>query len=185
MLKPLGDLDPQEAFEAYAEQARALAESGVEMINILTMFDLEEAVLALRAAKRETALPVSVSLAFNPGTQGYRTMMGVSPEAAARRLEEEGAQVIGANCGGVNLDQMTEVLRLMKVSCGLPLIVKPNAGSPHLVEGRETYLAGPDQFAEHVAQWVEAGARIVSACCGSGPDHLKEIARAVQRLSET
>ena len=184
MLKPLGDLDPQEAFEAYAEQVRALSEGGVEMINILTMFDLEEAVLALRAAKRETTLPVSVSLAFNPGTQGYRTMMGVSPEAAARRLEDEGAQVIGANCGGVNLDQVTEVLRLMKASCALPLIVKPNAGSPRLVDGRETYSAGPEQFAEHVAQWVQAGARIVSACCGSGPTHIKKIVERVKNPGE-
>jgi 5-methyltetrahydrofolate--homocysteine methyltransferase len=182
MLKPLGDLDPQQALEAYAEQARALAESGVEMINILTMFDLEEAVLALRAAKRETALPVFVSLAFNPGTQGYRTMMGVSPEAAARRLEEEGAQVIGANCGGVNLDQMTDVLRLMKAHCGKPLIVKPNAGSPRLVEGQETYSAGPDQFAQHVDQWIEAGAHIVSACCGSGPLHIKGMAEEIRKL---
>jgi methionine synthase I (cobalamin-dependent) len=179
MLKPLGDLDPQEAFEAYVEQARALAGAGVEMISVLTMFDLEKAVLALRAAKRETALPVSVSLAFNPGAQGYRTMMGVSPEAAARRLENEGAQVVGANCGAVNLDQATEVLRLMRASCSLPLIVKPNAGAPHMVEGRETYSAGPGQFGEHVGEWIQAGARIVSACCGSGPEHLREIAGAV------
>ena len=181
-MKPLGDLDPQQALEAYAEQARALAESGVEMINILTMFDLEEAVIALRGAKRETALPVFVSLAFNPGAQGYRTMMGVSPEAAARRLEDEGAQVIGANCGAVSLGQMTEVLRLMRGNCGKPLIVKPNAGAPRLVEGRETYSAGPDQFAQHVSEWVQAGARIVSACCGSGPAHLKEVVREVKNL---
>ncbi len=120
MLKPLGDVDPQEAFEAYAEQAWVLAESGAEIISVLTMFDLEEAVIALRAAKRETPLPVFVSLAFNPGAQGYRTMMGVSPEAAARRLDAEGADVIGANCGGVTLDQMTEVIRLMKAAAGSP-----------------------------------------------------------------
>jgi 5-methyltetrahydrofolate--homocysteine methyltransferase len=184
MLKPLGDVDPQEAFEAYAEQARALAESGVEIINILTMFDLEEAVIALRAAKKETALPVFVSMAFNPGAQGYRTMMGVSPEAAARRLEDEGAQVIGANCGAVTLGQMTEVLRLMKGSCGKPLIVKPNAGSPRLVEGRETYSAGPEQFAQHVGEWVRAGARIVSACCGSGPIHIKRIVERLKNPGE-
>jgi 5-methyltetrahydrofolate--homocysteine methyltransferase len=184
MLKPLGEVDPEGLLEAFAEQARALAESGAEMINILTMFDLEEAVIALRAAKKETALPVFVSLAFNPGAQGYRTMMGVSPEGAARRLEDEGAQVIGANCGGVTLSQMTEVLRLMKGSCGKPLIVKPNAGSPRLVEGRETYSAGPEQFARHVGEWVQAGARIVSACCGSGPTHIREIVERVKNPGE-
>jgi 5-methyltetrahydrofolate--homocysteine methyltransferase len=182
MLKPLGDMDPQETFEAFAEQARALAESGAEIINILTMFDLEEAVIALRAAKKETPLPVFVSLAFNPGAQGYRTMMGVSPESTARRLEEEGADVIGANCGGVTLDQMTEVIRLMKANCRRPLIVKPNAGSPQVVEGKEKYAAGPEEFAEHVETWVEAGARIVSACCGSGPPHVAAMVKRVRDL---
>jgi 5-methyltetrahydrofolate--homocysteine methyltransferase len=147
MLKPLGDLDPREASEAFAEQARVLAESGAEIINILTMYDLEEAVIALRAAKKETPLPVFVSLAFNPGAQGYRTMMGVSPETAARRLDAEGADVIGANCGGVTLGQMTEVIRLMKANCRKPLMVKPNAGSPKVVEGKEKYTAGPEEFA--------------------------------------
>jgi len=180
MLKPLGDLDPQEASEAFAEQARVLAESGAEIISILTMYDLEEALIALRAAKRETPVPVFVSLAFNPGAQGYRTMMGVSPEAAARRLEAEGADVIGANCGGVTLSQMTEVIRLMKANCRKPLMVKPNAGSPKMVEGKEKYTAGPEEFAQHVGSWVEAGARIVSACCGSGPPHVEGMVKSVR-----
>jgi 5-methyltetrahydrofolate--homocysteine methyltransferase len=182
MLKPLGDVDSQEAFEAFSEQARVLAETGAEIINILTMYDLEEAVIALRAAKKETSLPIFVSLAFNPGAQGYRTMMGVSPEAAARRLDAEGADVIGANCGGVTLGQMTEVIRLMKANCRRPLIVKPNAGSPSVVEGQEKYEAGPEQFSAHVPEWVREGAKIVSACCGSGPAHLKQIVEKVKIL---
>jgi len=180
MLKPLGDMDPREAFEAFAEQARLLAESGVEVINILTMYDLEEAVIALRATKKETPLPVFVSLAFNPGAQGYRTMMGVSPESAARRLDAEGADVIGANCGAVSLSQMTEVIRLMKANCRRPLMVKPNAGSPKVVEGKEKYAAGPEEFAGHVESWVGAGARVVSACCGSSPLHLEQIVRKLR-----
>ncbi len=185
MLKPLGDMDPQEAFEAYAEQARALAESGAEIFNILTMYDLEEALIALRAVKKVTTLPAFVSLAFNPGAQGYRTMMGVSPESAARRLDAEGADVIGANCGGVTLDQMTEVIRLMKANCQKPLIAKPNAGSPKVVEGKEKYAAGPEEFAEHVETWIEAGARIVSACCGSGPAHVEGMVKRVKDLGKS
>jgi len=182
MLKPLGDVDPQEAFEAFSEQARALADSGAEIVIVLTMYDLEEAVIALRAARKETSLPIFVSMAFNPGAQGYRTMMGVSPDAAARRLEAEGADVIGANCGSVTLGQMTEVIRLMKANCRKPLMVKPNAGSPKLVEGKEKYAAGPEEFAEYVETWVEAGARIVSACCGSGPPHVEGMVKRVKGL---
>jgi 5-methyltetrahydrofolate--homocysteine methyltransferase len=182
MLRPLGDMDPQEAFEAFCEQARVLAESGAEIINILTMYDLEEAVIALRAARKETPLPVFVSLAFNPGAQGYRTMMGVNPESAARRLDAEGADVIGANCGSVTLGQMAEVLRLMNANSRKPLMVKPNAGSPTVIEGKETYTAGPGEFAEHVGSWVEAGARIVSACCGSGPPHIEGMVKRLRGL---
>jgi 5-methyltetrahydrofolate--homocysteine methyltransferase len=182
MLKPLGEVDPQELLEAFSEQARTMAESGVEIINVLTMYDIEEALIALRAAKKETGLPVFVSLAFNRGAQGYRTMMGVSPEVAATRLAEEGADVIGANCGSVNLEQMAEIIRLMKSSCRKPLIAKPNAGAPQVIEGKEKYTAGPEQFAEHVEKWIQAGARIVSACCGSSPLHLKEIVKEVKRV---
>ncbi len=182
ILRPLGELDPEELLKVYSEQAEALAESGVEIIYILTMFDLEETVIALRAAKTHTSLPVMASLAFNPAPQGYRTMMGVSPEQAAERLEAEGADVIGANCGGINLEQMAEVIGLMKAHCKKPLIAKPNAGSPKLEEGREKYAAGPEQFAQNVGNWIRKGARIVSACCGSSPLHLKEIAKEVKKL---
>ena len=182
ILKPLGELDPEELLEVYSEQAEALAESGAEIINVLTMYDLEEAVIALRAAKAKTSLPVIVSLAFDPAAKGYRTMMGVSPEAAAERLEAEGADVIGANCGGINLEQMAEVIGLMKAHCQKPLIAKPNAGLPQVVEGREKYAAGPEQFTEHVGKWIREGAQIVSACCGSSPAHLKEIAKEVGKL---
>jgi len=182
ILKPLGELDPRELLGVYSEQAEALAEGGAEIINVLTMYDLEEAVIALRAAKTKTSLPVIVSLAFDPAPKGYRTMMGVSPEAAAERLEAEGADVIGANCGGIKLEQMSEVLGLMKAHCQKPLIAKPNAGSPQVVEGREKYATGPEQFTEQVGKWIREGARIVSACCGSSPAHLKEIAKEVRKV---
>jgi len=184
LLKPMGELSVDELRDAYGEQAQVLAESGAEIINILTMYDLEEAVAALEAAKTHTSLPVIVSLAFNPAAKGYRTMMGVSPEVAAERLEAEGADVIGANCGSLRLDQMAEVIRFMKASCRKPLIAKPNAGSPQVVDGRENYPAGPEQFSKHVGEWIREGARIVSACCGSSPLHLKEIVKKVREFGQ-
>lgn len=180
ILRPFGDLSPAELQEAYTEQVLILLESGAEIINILTMYDLEEAVLALRAAKKHTSLPVIVSMAFDPAAKGYRTMMGVSPEVAAKRLEEEGADVIGANCGRINLAQMTEVIGLMKANCSRPLIAKPNAGSPRVVAGEEKYAADPEKFAENVEDWARAGARIVSACCGSAPAHLQKMIEKIK-----
>jgi 5-methyltetrahydrofolate--homocysteine methyltransferase len=107
----------------------------------------------------------------------------VSPEVAAARLEAEGADVIGANCGSISLEQMAEVIGLMKAHCKKPLIAKPNAGSPQVVEGREKYAAGPEQFAAYVGKWVREGARIVSACCGSSPLHLEHIVKEVRKFS--
>jgi len=182
ILKPLGDMDPEEVLEAYGDQARAIATGGAEIIYILTMFDLEEAVLALRAAKSRTNLPVIASLAFNPAAKGYRTVMGVSPEEAAKRLESEGADVIGANCGSLSLDEETDVLRSLKAHCDRPLIAKPNAGAPEMKDGRETYAASPESFAAHAEDWVRAGARIVSGCCGSTPLHIAGIAKKVREI---
>jgi len=182
MLKPLGDLDAEDLREAYGRQAQALAQGGAEVINIITMYDLEETVAALNAAKSWTGLPVIVSMAFNPAAKGYRTMMGVSPEQAAARLEAEGADVIGINCGGVDLDQTTEVLRLMRAHCRKPLISKPNAGLPKVADGRELYELTPDHFAARVTDWIDAGARIVSACCGSTPLHLEKIVEKVKEV---
>ncbi len=88
--------------------------------------------------------------------------------------------MIGANCGSVTLGQMTEVIRLMKANCRRPIMAKPNAGSPKVVEGKEQYAASPEEFAEHVEGWVKEGARIVSACCGSGPPHVEGMVKRVR-----
>ncbi|MBI5967003.1 MAG: homocysteine S-methyltransferase family protein [Deltaproteobacteria bacterium] len=109
-LKPAGDISFEQAMGVFAEQAEALAKGGADLISIDTMYDLEEAVAALKAARSVTALPISVSFAFDPGAKGFRTMMGLSPEAAASHLEDEGADIVGANCGGLTLKQMTSVI---------------------------------------------------------------------------
>ena len=183
LLKPLGELTPEELFDVYSEQASLLASAGADLITVLTMYDLEEAVIACRAAKKSTSLPVIVSLAYDPAPRGFRTMMGVSPEAAAERLEAEGADVIGANCGSVKVEQMAELVGLMRGRCSKPIMAKPNAGSPKVSGGKEQYATGPEAFAGQVSDWIRAGAKIVSACCGSGPEHIRRIVAEVKRLA--
>ena len=109
-------------------------------------------------------------------------MMGLSPEAAAARLEEEGADIVGANCGGVGLDQVALLIEGLKGNCRKPISAKPNAGAPQVVEGKEVYQATPEQFAEGVPAWVNAGARIVSGCCGTTPRHLEEMVNRLKVL---
>lgn len=179
-LEPVGDLSREKALEVFSEQIEALVRGGADLITVDTMYDLEEAVVALKAAQSVSRLPVLVSFAFDPGAKGFRTMMGLSPEAAAVRLEEEGADIVGANCGGVTLEQMTTVVELMRKNCHRPVCAKPNAGSPQVVEGKEVYQASPEKIAERVPDWIKAGAQMLSGCCGTTPQHLRKIADRIK-----
>jgi len=181
-LKPAGDLSFEEALRVFGEQAAALAKGRADLIAIDTFYDLEEAVAALQAVKSVTHLPVSVSFAFDRGPKGFRTMMGLGPEAAAARLEDEGADIVGANCGGVALEQVASIIELMKKNCRKPVSAKPNAGAPQVVEGKEVYQATPEQFAEKVPEWIRAGARMVSGCCGTTPRHLEKMVTRLKAL---
>jgi len=175
-LEPWGTLSYEEAVEAFAEQAAALAEGGVDILLVQTMSDLGEAKAAVEGALR-TSKPVVATMTFD--LKG-RTMMGVSAEQAARELRAMGALALGANCGDgpevirAALEQMHAALP------DFPLIGRPNAGLPELVDGVPTWNLGPDDLAAYVPLYLELGARIVGSCCGSTPDHTGAIAAAVR-----
>jgi len=179
LLEPLGALTYDKAVEAYGEQARYLEEAGVDCIWIETMSDLNEARAAVHAVRQTTSLPVLCSLSFD--THG-RTMMGVKPADAAEELGQLGVTAVGGNCGA-SLDDMLQVVRDMaEVIPGYPLIAKPNAGLPRLVDGVSVYDTSPAEMARYAVQCVAAGARIVGGCCGSTPTHIMAIAEAVNSL---
>jgi 5-methyltetrahydrofolate--homocysteine methyltransferase len=176
MMEPLGSLTFAGAVEAFTEQARALAESGVDLLWVETMMDLEEARAAVTAAKQVSNLPVFCSLSFGPGG---RTIMGTGPDQALEVLRPLGLAAFGANCGE-GLEVMDAVLdRLTGVSPRMPLIVKPNAGLPEMVGEKAVYEVGPEQFAEKIGALVRRGAQIVGGCCGCNPDFIAAIARAM------
>lgn len=177
MLEPYGELTEEAAFAAYAEQADILAEGGADGFIIETMFDLREALCALRACRSTASgLPVMVSLSFNTGAQGARTMMGNSVEECALALEAQGADVIGANCGSMSVVQYVEVVKGMRAVSSLPVLVQPNAGQPEVADGKTSYNLSPEEFAAGIAQCLSAGARVVGGCCGTSPEHIKAIA---------
>ncbi|MCA9240910.1 MAG: homocysteine S-methyltransferase family protein [Planctomycetales bacterium] len=171
------ELSAEELRDAFREQAGALAAAGVNALVIETMSDLEEAKLALLAAK-ETGLPATVCLLFDSGKQKDRTMMGNTPEQAARELADCGADVIGANCGQ-GIESYVEVCRQLRSATDLPLWIKPNAGAPHVEQGRVVYRTTPEQFAAHGPALVEAGASFVGGCCGTGPDFIRALKRRI------
>jgi 5-methyltetrahydrofolate--homocysteine methyltransferase len=179
LLEPLGELSRAEAVAAFAEQARALVEGGVDMLVIETQFDLGEAGAAVEGVRSATNLPLVCSFSFDMGT---RSMMGLKPEDMAREAAAWGVDVIGVNCGR-SLDENQQVLeKVLAVDTGLPVWIKPNAGLPRMGPGDiAIYDVTPQQMGEYAARFAALGARIIGGCCGTSPEHLREIANAVRR----
>ncbi|MDZ4158857.1 MAG: homocysteine S-methyltransferase family protein, partial [Anaerolineaceae bacterium] len=179
LLKPLGAVEEADAVTAYRDQARILDEAGVDLLVIETQYDLAEARAAIGAVRSVSSLPLVCSFSFDRGT---RTMMGVRPEQIGKELPLLGVDVVGINCGR-SLDENYQALQELASATSLPLWFKPNAGLPRLDgEGRPVYDLTPERMEQAVSSWVKAGARIVGGCCGTSPDHLRAIARAVRQL---
>jgi 5-methyltetrahydrofolate--homocysteine methyltransferase len=174
LLEPYGSLSIEKARRSFAEQAQALHEGGVDLIMIETMYDLREALCALEAALEATPLPVFASLTFEKRGSAFATIMGNRVAPALAELERAGATAVGANCS-MGTSQMRELVRLMVDSTSLPVIAEPNAGEPRLKEGRLTYDATPEEFADHMLEIVEIGARVVGGCCGTDPVFIRTL----------
>lgn len=168
-----GEIGETELSEAFEEQAMALAEGGVHGIVIETISELDEAKLALRAA-RKTGLPVVVSMVYDSGQEFDRTMMGTTPEEAAQQLKNEGADVIGANCG-IGIEFILTVCKRLRAATDLPVWIKPNAGLPEYVSGKVMYNITPVQFATYATKVHQAGANFIGGCCGTSPDFIREL----------
>lgn len=178
VLQPYGDLSYQDAVQAFFAQATALIEGGVDLIWIETMSDLEEmraAVEGVRLISRTT--PIITTMTFD--TRG-RTMMGVTPEQAVTSLPSLGAVAIGGNCGNGPEEVIAVIEKMHAASPETLLVAKANAGIPTLVNRKPVYRATPESMAEYAQQVYQAGARIIGACCGSTPDHIRAIAQALE-----
>ena len=183
LMDPLGERTREEFVECFAEQVAACAEAGADGILIESMADLGESAAAVEAARRVCTLPVVASMTFQKGARGYATMMGVTPAQGAEGLLEAGAEVVGANCGA-GIDEVIEVIALMRAATNAPLWAKPNAGMPQLIGGKTIFRQEPRYMAGRVRDLVEAGANIIGGCCGSTPEHLRLIAQAARGLED-
>jgi len=180
-MKPLGMVSEEEMFRDFAAQAKSLADGGADGIVIETMTDLAEAKSALRAVKENTKLPVAVTMTFERGKKGYATIMGIRPEQAVQELEKNGADIVGANCGA-GIENMIDLMKVMRGATRLPIWCKPNAGLPELVAGRTIYRETPEMMASQLKILVDAGANIVGGCCGTTPAHIRQFVRERNRL---
>lgn len=177
-LAPLGELSYEDAVEVFAQQAGALVEAGVDVLYVETMAALDEVKAAVEGALRAgQGTPVTATLSFD--SHG-RTNMGVRPEEAAEALLDLGVSGFGANCGATLDMTLGAVETMHEVAPEVPLIVKPNAGKPRLVEDDVVYDAAPEDMAAYARKFVDLGAKVVGGCCGSTPEHIAAIARVVR-----
>ncbi len=177
-LEPAGSISIGQAGHAFREQIALLVSSGVDLVIIETMMDVNEAVIALQAARSVDArLPVVVQMTIR---EDGDTPTGTSPEEFTRRLDEAGADVIGLNCG-VGPASMLKTLKRMASATTRKLSAQPNAGIPRKIEGRYIYESSPESMAEYSGRFVQAGAVVVGGCCGNTPDHIRMIRKAVRR----
>jgi len=183
ILEPYGDLPAKDARAAFEEQAAALVEAGADAIIIETQTALEELGLAIDAAKAAGAPCIIGSLAYDLSTDGtfFKTMMGVSPEKAAKFAEKKGAHIVALNCGtGMDMAGAATVVKLYRKSCKLPTMIQPNAGLPVLEGGKAVYKQTPAEMGSGVPEVLAAGANIIGSCCGSTPEHTRAIHQAVE-----
>ena len=179
LIEPYGDCPEELLYRAFRGQAEVLAASGVDGFIVETMIDLREALCAVRACRDVSALPVLATLSFQTPDNGGRTPMGDTAREAGVALVREGATAVGANCGDLTPGEMSTVIRAMANAVDCPLVAQPNAGKPHLVDGKTVFTLSPGAFAEGVRQCVSAGATIVGGCCGTTPAHISAVAQSV------
>ena len=175
-----GQITEEETQTAFTVQSATLAAAGADALLIETMSDIQEARLAVAAAKN-TGLPVIVSFAFDSGKNKDRTMTGATPEAVAAAMVEAGADAVGANCG-VGIEHTAPICRRLRAACDLPIWIKPNAGIPIMEETPDgaaiRYAMSADCFASYYAALLAAGASFIGGCCGSTPDFIRALINA-------
>jgi 5-methyltetrahydrofolate--homocysteine methyltransferase len=177
----MGDVTEEEIYDAFREQAVALEQGGADACCIETMTALDEACLAIKAARKNTELEVICTFTFDKTVDGlYRTMMGVSPQDFVVAAIEAGAHVIGTNCGN-GMARMIEIVRELRGSdATVPILVHANAGLPQNTEGgRIVFPETPELMAAMVPDCAAAGANIIGGCCGTTPRHISAIVKAV------
>jgi 5-methyltetrahydrofolate--homocysteine methyltransferase len=175
LLKPLGDVTRDEVTNAYAEQAKGLAEGGADLLVIETMSDLTEALAAIEGARRASDLPIVCTFSFD--THG-RTMMGLKPETVAQEIGPR-VEGMGANCGRDPAEYIALVRAMRQAAPEAFLWAKPNAGLPHLVDDHVEYDATPESMSQIAPLLFEGGAQVIGGCCGTTPAHLAAMVAAL------
>ena len=178
-IEPLGTATEDELYEIFSEMSKAFEAGGADAVMIETQLAIEEAAIAVRAAKETTGLVVMATMVFDKGPRGYFTMMGVTPEQAVEGLEEAGADIVGTNCGN-GIERMVEIATQMRSVTDKYLVVQSNAGLPIIKNGETCYLETPEFMAKHYRELAELPINILGGCCGTTADHIQALVQSVR-----
>jgi 5-methyltetrahydrofolate--homocysteine methyltransferase len=181
-LPPIGDSSPEEMQEAFYLQAKVLIESGVDLILVETMYSLEEAVAAVHGVRKAGDILLIASMTYNHTEMGYYTIMGETVDQCASRLEEAGANIIGANCT-LGASDMIELTKELRAATDKPILIQPNAGKPVTDEDVTYYEQTPSEFALDLKKIKETGADMVGGCCGTNPEFIQTMTAAISGKS--
>jgi len=177
----MGEVSEETLYDGFCVQAEALKKGGVDALCIETMSALDEACLAIRAARESTGLEVVCTFTFEKTLNGkFRTMMGVSPAEMVQAVKEAGASVLGTNCGN-GFDQMIDIVReIRSIDSSTPILVHANAGKPVFQDGKTFFPETPEMMASKVKDLIKCGANIIGGCCGTTPAHIQRLVHAVR-----
>ena len=176
----MGDVTEEELYDGFREQVIALEKGGADIIIVETMSALDEASLAVKAARENTKCTVIITMTFSKDLkEEYFTMMGVSPAEMVSSMKEAGAHIVGSNCGN-GIEDMTGIVKAIRaIDKNIPVIIQANAGTPQFVEGKTVFRESPEMMASFVPELIKAGANIIGGCCGTTPEHIREMARVM------
>jgi 5-methyltetrahydrofolate--homocysteine methyltransferase len=179
-LKPVGEYEEEQFESAYAEQAKGLADGGVDFLLIETQYDLWEALCALRGTRNVTDLPVFVTMTFKTGPRGFFTEWGNSVTQCLGELEKEDVLVIGTNCT-LDSEEMRDLVKIIRENSSRPIIAQANAGKPSLsVEGEVSYEQSIEDYIRFIPEMIENGANVIGGCCGTNPEYIKRMAEMIK-----
>ena len=185
ILIPYGDTEPELVYDGFVRQIRALVKGGVDLICVETMIDINEAALAVKAAKAVAPyLPIMATMTFDQTPKGFFTIMGVTIDKTCPELSKAGADVIGSNCGH-GIEMMIKIAKEFRTHCRIPLVIQANAGLPELVDNRPIYRETPEFMAEKAEELLNIGVSVIGGCCGTTPDHIAALRRMVDSQKAT
>jgi methionine synthase I (cobalamin-dependent) len=180
LLAPSGTISVEMAAEAFAAQADALSNAGADAIIVETMYDLNEALAAIKGIQSVCSLPIIATLTFQRIPSGFATMMGDRVEVGIKSLRDAGAFAVGANCS-IGSDAMVDLAREIRDFVDIPVIIQPNAGIPE-IKGLETvYPESADYFLKNIRIIKSEGIEIVGGCCGTTPEYIRLIAESISK----